>query len=144
VNKNLREASHKIEDLQINEKNASTHLNYDKRDLAPNNAQEQSKPLQIDSEKPNINSDIDLQSGFSKSIDYTSPRNIIQMELADKQDELRSQEEFRREYIRQFIVNAKKGGWKVDIDSNGNIKSAQPIKTQPKVNVFSPTADSDQ
>jgi hypothetical protein len=143
VNRNLRDTSNNIEEQNMIGKAVNNVQNKNVRDLAPYNIQDGKKPLKIDPEVtgPSI-SETQLDGG--KSVDYTTPRQVIQMELADKQIEARAQEEFRQEYIKQFVENAKKGGWRVEVDSKGNILGVYPIKKNREYNIFSPTANSSQ
>lgn len=146
VNRNLLETSNKIEDMQLRAKLVSPKINTNARDMAPFTVKEEKKPLPLEpgsgQERPKVVETATPTDG-SRTIDYTTPRRVIEMELADKQAEALAQEAYRREYIRQFVENAKKDGWKVDVDSKGNVKNVVPIK-KPAYNLFKPTAESSE
>jgi hypothetical protein len=146
VNKNLRETSEKIEQQQNRIKIENSAVKINPRDLMPITVKKPPAPLPLEPAKKQENSKNSLNQNpkFSPPIDRGSPRSVIEEELANKQADQMAKEKFKREYIRQYIENAKKDGWNVVVDSEGNIKSVSPIKKTQKINIFNPTAISNQ
>lgn len=68
--------------------------------------------------------------------DTSSPAAKIQNELAEQQRLDDYDQKFREEYIRQFVENARKNGWKLSVDENGVIKSATPLNMEEKPRLF--------
>lgn len=56
-----------------------------------------------------------------------SPKDVIDNELADLQMQKRIQAEMRAEYLRQYVENAKRQGWKVDLNPDGTVRQVTPI-----------------
>lgn len=61
-----------------------------------------------------------------------SPSEVIQNELAQKQEQERLDRLTRQEYIRQFQLNAKAHGWNVEVDPSGVIRHVTPVPETPK------------
>lgn len=68
--------------------------------------------------------------------DTSSPAAKIQNELAEQQRLDDYDQKFREEYIRQFVENARRNGWKLSVDENGVIKSATPLNMEEKPRIF--------
>jgi hypothetical protein len=78
----------------------------------------------------------------SVSVD-SSPRSVIEGQLADKQNLEEYDREYKEKYIKQFVENARLNGWKLVVDKNGLVKSAQRINPdESTTNVFQPSTAS--
>jgi hypothetical protein len=78
----------------------------------------------------------DSEKGESDS----TPRSQIESQLADKQRLEAYDREYKEKYIKQFVENAHTNGWKLVVDKNGLVQSAQRIEpTGSSTNVFHPS-----
>jgi len=71
-----------------------------------------------------------------RDYDTVTPSAQIQNDLAEQQRLEEYDQQFREEYIRQFVANARKNGWKLVVDENGIIKSATPLNVEEKPRLF--------
>ena len=79
--------------------------------------------------------------------DDSSPRAIIEGQLAEKQQRENYERQYKEKYIQEFIENAKKNGWSIKVDKNGVVTQSSPIPNfeqsnhgQSRVNIFNPSA----
>jgi|GEM_PF-4426111 len=125
LNAHLRETSNRIEQERFHreiENQISLERN---RPLQPQPRPEQ-EPLPLDSAE-SVGTGSRLQTNDPR---WVSPAEIIQNELAHKQVEQKVLDQYRREYIRQYIQNAKAQGYTVEVDASGAIQRVQ--KTPPR------------
>jgi len=71
-----------------------------------------------------------------RGYDTVTPSAQIQSDLAEQQRLEEYDQQFREEYIRQFVANDRKNGWKLVVDENGVIKSATPLNVEEKPRLF--------
>ncbi len=57
----------------------------------------------------------------------SSPRGVIESQLADKQRIAEYDREYRHQYTKAFIENARINGWIIKVDKNGVVIQATPI-----------------
>ncbi len=70
----------------------------------------------------------DLGRGERKQSNSRSPHDVIQSELYNAQLNQAYTEEYRQEYARQFVENARRGGYKVQLDENYRVISVTPLR----------------
>jgi hypothetical protein len=66
----------------------------------------------------------------------SDPKALIQEQLFQEQAQRRYTEEFKKEYARQFIENARAEGWDIKLDSSFRVISVKKIERRPSYNVF--------
>lgn len=69
----------------------------------------------------------DLGRGERKST-MKSPHDVIQAELFNAQQDQEYSEAYRQEYARQFVENARRGGYKVQLDEDFKVISVTPLR----------------
>src|SRR5690606_34236769 len=80
-------------------------------------------------ERHNFNENIGR--GLKKNSLPADPHQLIQTDLFyDEVDQAQS-EEYKKEYTRQFIENAKKDGWEIKVDANYKVISVRPLERKP-------------
>lgn len=73
----------------------------------------------------------------SKAYDYAQePNQIVQGKLFQDQAEEKYSEQYKKEYARQFIENARKAGWDIKIDASYRVISAKKLQRVPTYDVF--------
>lgn len=88
--------------------------------------------------RPNYNKGVDLSPDRNemnaardleqvKELNLASPHVEIQSEIADREAQAQYEEMYRREYARQFIENARAGGYEVQLDANFTVLSVKKI-----------------
>lgn len=82
------------------------------------------------SDRNELNAVRDLER--APDINISSPDAVIQAEMADKQAIAESERRFREEYARQFIANARAGGYDIELDDNFVVTKVRKIKAAPK------------
>ncbi len=106
---------------------------------------EAKKPLAV--EPPQ---DSDSLAGHRKlapdvSRDDSSPRSEVEGQLADRQKLEEYDRGYRQQYVQEFIANARKNGWSIQVDKDGVVTRAYPIPgfdpqaQEHSVNVFAPS-----
>ncbi len=61
-------------------------------------------------------------------LSLNSPGAIVQSEMADSEVTTQLESEQREEYARQFIQNARAGGYDVELDENYRVKKVRKIR----------------
>lgn len=67
---------------------------------------------------------------------YLSPANQVQREIAVQNSEEYYRRQAQEDYARQFVENAKKDGWAVELDENYVVKSVKRIKPDTNPRLF--------
>jgi hypothetical protein len=79
----------------------------------------------------------ELGRGERKAASFESPDDVIQSEVMNQQQMREYSDEYKREYARQFIENARRGGYKLVLsDDFSRVISVTPIKKQNGLNLF--------
>lgn len=86
----------------------------------------QVRGVEVGSDRNEGNAVRDLQK--PKELNLASPDTVIQSELADGETQAQRELEYKREYARQFIENARAGGYDVELDENFVVRSVKKIK----------------
>ncbi len=72
-----------------------------------------------------------------KSFDYAKdPNEIVQGKLFQDQAEEKYSEQYKKEYARQFVENARTAGWEIKVDASYRVISAKRIQRAPSYQVF--------
>lgn len=58
-----------------------------------------------------------------------NPADLVQYQLFAAQSAQEYSDSYRKEYARQFIENARRGGWEVRLDENYKVISVKPVRT---------------
>lgn len=67
---------------------------------------------------------------YRREIQPNSPDQIIQQGLADRERMETYAEEYRAEYARQFIENARRNGYEVQLNSDYVVISVRPLRPE--------------
>lgn len=70
----------------------------------------------------------ELGRGTRREEEATSPHDIIQKELFNAEQNAQYTQVYKEEYARQFIENARRGGYKVILDDQYRVKQVIPIR----------------
>lgn len=65
-----------------------------------------------------------------------SPRDIVRQEQYEQLQLSEYKESYRREYIRQFIENARKKGYELQVDNQGKVTSVKKIRNENGFQIF--------
>jgi hypothetical protein len=65
---------------------------------------------------------------YPKTITATNPDNIIQGQLRDQDETKRYEVAYREEYVRQFVENARRAGYDVQLNDDLVVVSVRPIR----------------
>ncbi len=76
----------------------------------------------------------DLRS--KPELHFERPDQIIQGELLDKESGREFQESYRQVYAKQFVENARRGGYEVVLDDNFVVVSVRKLKKDPPQRLF--------
>lgn len=60
--------------------------------------------------------------------DFNNPSNVVQREMANDQAVARDLASAKEEYARQFVENARKDGWAIELDDDYVVRSVKKIK----------------
>ena len=71
-----------------------------------------------------------------KQTDYVSPDSLIQSQLSASGEQSKYEQEYRKEYSRQFIENARKAGYEVVVNENYVVTSVKKIKGEDRAHLF--------
>lgn len=145
LNQHLQETNQKIE-LQQFKRKAENEFSAPKvGSLIPFKELSDGKVIPLEAPEDENTASIRQDYRSEQEVDYANPSTIVQGELADKLENQEYAKRYKEEYIRQFVQNAKEHGWKVIVDKNGVIKSAEPLQTSGQnLNIFDPTSSSTQ
>lgn len=132
VNKYLKEINKSIEMQQLQSRIQNQNIRPKVGEVISPNA------FSRNNKKQNLKVDSLVEQNSSHHIIYdtNSPSGQIQLELAEQQRLEEYDQKYKEEYIRQFIENAKRNGWKITVDENGTIKSAAPINREQNPRLF--------
>lgn len=88
----------------------------------------------LDLSSENVESHVAAALGRSSRQDeVSSPQDVIQREVFSREQMAEYTQAYKEEYARQFIENARKGGYRVILSEDLNrVISVQPIKAAPK------------
>lgn len=64
----------------------------------------------------------------SKELNYESPNAVIQGQLYDQQKGAQYEHEYKKEYTRQFVENARRNGYAVTVNENFVVTKVAPIR----------------
>lgn len=84
--------------------------------------------VEQNSDRSETNAIRDLER--TKEMNLASPDAVIQSEFADRQSQEIQISNYRNEYARQFIANARAAGFAIELDDNFVVKSVKKIKPQ--------------
>lgn len=71
-----------------------------------------------------------------KQTDYVSPDSLIQSQLSAAQSQTEYEEEFRREYARQFVENARQAGYEVVLSADFVVVSVKKFRKEDRPALF--------
>lgn len=73
---------------------------------------------------------------------FETPDDVIQREVMNNQQMAEYSDEYKKEYARQFVENARRGGYKVILsDDLSRVKSVTPIRQQEGMTLFGSGAE---
>lgn len=73
----------------------------------------------------------------SKVYSYAQdPNQVVQGKLFQDQAEEKYSEQYKKEYARQFIENARNAGWDIKVDASYRVISAKKLQRAPTYDVF--------
>jgi hypothetical protein len=81
--------------------------------------------------------------GKKESAFPSDPNELVQKELFHEQAEQQYSEAYKAEYTRQFIENARKEGWEIQVDSSyrvTKVRAVRPPDRNPSYKVFEGTS----
>ncbi|HWU43579.1 MAG TPA: hypothetical protein VN132_09080 [Bdellovibrio sp.] len=70
----------------------------------------------------------ELGRGERKEDPILNPNDVVQKEIFNKQQAEEYSQAYKREYARQFIENARRGGYKVILSEDFRVLSVTPIR----------------
>lgn len=75
-------------------------------------------------------------------LDSYSPHDVVQAEMYDQIQNQKEEQAYREEYARQFVENARRGGYEVQLtDDLTRVKSVRPLKKNGQMEVFGSRGD---
>lgn len=87
---------------------------------------DQSFDLSYENRAAEVAQDLDRNHSYR---DSANPHDVVQAEMYDRIQNQREEEAYRVEYARQFVENARRGGYEVQLtDDLTRVKSVKPIK----------------
>ena len=98
-----------------------------------------SKPYQVrgvdhSADRNEANAVRDLEK--PRDLNLASPDTVIQSELADTETLTAQDLQSRKEYARQFLENARAGGYAVELDENYVVRSVKKIEPSHRMHLF--------
>ncbi len=82
-------------------------------------------PIDMRGDRNEFNSTRDMRRD---RLETPSAGDIIQQDLADNQARERQNAEYMKEYARQFVENARRNGYEVELDSEYKVKNVRQVK----------------
>ncbi|MFM6929878.1 MAG: hypothetical protein ACKOX6_15520 [Bdellovibrio sp.] len=70
----------------------------------------------------------ELGRGVRREEEALSPHDVIQKELFNSEQNAEYTQAYKEEYARQFVENARRGGYKVILDDQYRVKQVIPIR----------------
>ena len=140
VNRHLRETS---QDITLKQQKAS--IESQKEILKAQSSRPQKKfdynPHQLEISEYQENPIFNQELGRGvKSYDFSQdPNQIVQSKLFQDQTLEKYTEQYKKEYTRQFIENARQAGWEIKVDASYRIISARPIQRSPAYQIIEST-----
>lgn len=64
----------------------------------------------------------------SKELNYESPNAVIQGQMFDQDKRQQYELEYKKEYVRQFVENARRNGYEVTVNENFVVTKVAPIR----------------
>lgn len=89
--------------------------------------------LESDPYMQSLTQELDRSQGPSP---WQTPEQIIQERLYENQQLQKASEAYREAYAEQFIENARKGGWQVELGPNFEVLSVKKIQTRRNPSLF--------
>lgn len=78
----------------------------------------------------------EIGRGHKNAADPTTPAEVVQAELYNREQSAQYDEAYREEYARQFVENARRGGYRVKLSEDlSRVISVQPIRNPSNSNV---------
>ncbi|MDG0814747.1 hypothetical protein [Bdellovibrio svalbardensis] len=71
----------------------------------------------------------ELGRGDKRAESFENPNDVVQKELFNQQQQAEYSKAYKEEYVRQFIENARRGGYKVKIGEDFKVLSVTPIRS---------------
>lgn len=98
-------------------------------------------------EKPEVEGGVDLSPDrnelnaardLRRKTDYNanSPHHEIQSDMANVESMNQYSEDYKRQYIEQFIANARAGGYDIEVDDDFVVTKVKKIKPEQQFNIF--------
>ncbi len=85
-----------------------------------------SVPLDLRGDRNEYNSARDIERRI-ESAPSQSADNVIHSEMAERELQRHAEEAYRREYARQYVENARRNGYHVELDSEYKIQSVKEL-----------------
>jgi hypothetical protein len=70
----------------------------------------------------------ELNRSRQKPQDQSTPADIVQQRLYENDQLMKASQAYREAYAQQFIENARKGGWEVELGPNFEVLSVKKLK----------------
>src|SRR5690606_35044502 len=79
----------------------------------------------------------------SKDVSYESPNAVIQGQMYDQEKQKTYEDEYKKEYARQFVENARLNGYAITLDSNYTVIRVMPIRkpSQESTKIFNSSGE---
>lgn len=71
----------------------------------------------------------ELGRGDKKPATFENPNDVIQKELFNQQQQAEYSRAYKEEYARQFVENARRGGYQIKLGEDFKVISVRPIRT---------------
>lgn len=81
-------------------------------------------PIDMRGDRNELNAARDLRRNL---LDSNSADNVIHSEMADKEARRRQNEEYMREYARQFVENARRNGYEVELSPDYKVLNVRQV-----------------
>lgn len=142
VNQHLQKTNQKIEFEQLKRKienefsrpQVGTRLG-----VEPDHTTSKSYGIEMSTDRNTDGVANDL-SRDAKTNDYNSPHAVVQGELLQQQQAAEYDRAYREEYKRQFIENARRNGWHIEVDDNFVVKRVEKLNPNQNPRLFVPSA----
>lgn len=146
VNKHLQKTNQKIELDQLKRKIENEYSRPQvgtRLGIEPDHETSNNFGVEMSTDRNSDGVANDLSRG-SKPNDYNSPHAIVQGELLQQQQAAEYERAYREEYKRQFIENARRNGWHIEVDDNFVVRRVEKINPNQNPRLFAPSAGGSQ
>lgn len=72
--------------------------------------------------------DIPIEQQIAKDIPPVTPSEVINAQIFDQEAKAKQDEADRKEYRRQFIENARQGGYEIELSEDNKVLKSTPIR----------------